>query len=56
MDGYEEWVEAFLVEDQRMPRKQRRTAKAIYKTFTGDGFTRDLKEQFVIMCVISGKR
>ncbi|NMB40806.1 MAG: transposase [Firmicutes bacterium] len=32
MDGYEEWVEAFLVEDQRMPRKQRRTAKAIYKT------------------------
>lgn len=38
MDGYEEWIEAWLVEDQRMPRKQRRTAKVIYKLLLELGY------------------
>jgi transposase len=55
MDGYEEWVEAWLVEDQRMPRKQRRTAKVIYESLlelgyrgsdrTVRGYVRQMKQE-----------
>ena len=38
MEGYEEWVEAMLEEDQRMPRKQRCTAKTIYETLVEMGY------------------
>lgn len=38
MDGYEEWIEAWLIEDQRMPRKQRRTAKVMYKSLLELGY------------------
>jgi len=38
MEGYEEWVEAMLEEDQRMPRKQRRTAQKIYEELLEIGY------------------
>jgi len=38
MDGYEEWIEAWLVEDQRMPMKQRRTAKVMYESLLELGY------------------
>jgi transposase len=38
MEGYEEWIEAMLEEDQRMPRKQRRTAKKIYEALVEIGY------------------
>src|SRR5690554_7550504 len=31
MEGFEEYLEAWLHEDQRMPKKQRRTAKRFFK-------------------------
>jgi len=38
MEGYEEWIEAWLEEDQRMPKKQRRTAKKIYEGLVELGY------------------
>lgn len=38
MEGYEEWIEAMLEEDQRMPRKQRRTAQKIYEELLEIGY------------------
>lgn len=38
MEGYEEWIEAWLIEDQRMPRKQRRTAKVMYESLLELGY------------------
>lgn len=38
MEEYEEWIEAMLAEDQRMPRKHRRTAKSIYEELVKIGY------------------
>ncbi|NMB00156.1 MAG: IS21 family transposase [Firmicutes bacterium] len=38
MDGYEEWIEFMLEEDQRMPRDQNRTAKGIYEELVELGY------------------
>lgn len=38
IEGYEEWIEAMLEEDQRMPRKQRRTAQKIYEELLEIGY------------------
>ena len=38
MEGYEEYIEDGCIEDQRMPRKQRRTAKAMFKDLLKLGY------------------
>ena len=38
MEGFEEYIEAWLLEDERLPRKQRRTAKKMFEDLLRIGY------------------
>lgn len=38
MEGFEEYIEAWLLEDERLPRKQRRTAKKMFEDLLRTGY------------------
>lgn len=38
MEGFEEYIEAWLLEDERLPRKQRRTAKKMFEDLQKLGY------------------